>query len=91
MSFSESADIRDTWLTVEGKLVTSRYEAEFDHGEFCVDTVEDTASVVAVMCDACKKGVRVRLHLLSTNFDLDIPGALYLHVWPPWTSTGHQP
>jgi hypothetical protein len=55
--FSVSDNVRDTWITVEGKLVTSRYEAEFDHGDFCIDREVETGGVVAVMCDACKKGV----------------------------------
>ena len=42
---------------MDGKLITSKYEAEFDHGEFCIDTEVRTGDVVAVMCDACKKGV----------------------------------
>ena len=50
-------NVRDTWITVEGKLVTSRYEAEFDHGDFCIDREVMSGGVVAVMCDACKKGV----------------------------------
>ena len=56
ISYPDSSAVRDTWLTLEGSLVTSRYEAEFDHGEFCVDTDQDER-VVAVMCDACKQGV----------------------------------
>ena len=40
-----------------GELVTSRYEAEFDHGEFCVDRDVKSNDIVAVMCNACKKGV----------------------------------
>eukprot|EP00092_Neocalanus_flemingeri_P030860 GFUD01033514.1.p1 GENE.GFUD01033514.1~~GFUD01033514.1.p1 ORF type:complete len:712 (+),score=129.88 GFUD01033514.1:89-2224(+) len=52
-----SVEIRDTWVTVNGKLVTSRYEAEFDHGEFCVDRDIETHDIVAVMCDACKQGI----------------------------------
>ena len=42
---------------MQGKLVTSRYEAEFDHGDFCVDRDVESSGVVAVMCDACKMGV----------------------------------
>ena len=54
---SESEKIRDAWITVTGKLVTSRYETEFDHGEFCVDRDVKSKDIIAVMCDACKKGV----------------------------------
>ena len=42
---------------MKGELVTSRYEAEFEHGEFCVDVDTKSSGVVAVMCDACKQGV----------------------------------
>ena len=54
---SASENIRDTWITVEGQLVTSRYEAGFDHGEFCVDRDVKSNDIVALMCDACKMGV----------------------------------
>ena len=37
--------------------MTSRYDPEYEHGEFCVDVDMETNGVVAVMCDACKKGV----------------------------------
>ena len=46
-----------TWITLSGDLVTIRYEAEFDHAEFCVDVDMATAGVVGVMCNACKKEV----------------------------------
>ena len=49
---------------MRGELVTSRYEAEFDHGEFCVDVDIKNSGVVAVMCDACKKGVCIGCPLL---------------------------
>jgi len=52
-----SDTVHDTWITVNSKLVTSRYQAEFDHGEFCVDTELESGNIVAVMCDACKKGI----------------------------------
>ena len=48
-----SDNVRDTWITVNGKLVTSRYESEFDHGDFCIDREVKTGAVMAVMCDAC--------------------------------------
>ena len=57
MLISASQKIRDTWITVTGELVTSRYEAEFDHGEFCIDRDVKSMDIVAVMCNACKKGV----------------------------------
>ena len=50
---------------MNGELFTSRYEAEFDHGEFCVDVDIDNNGTVAVMCDACKKGVRLSVKILS--------------------------
>ena len=56
-------NVRDTWITVEGKLVTSRYEAEFDHGDFCIDREVASGFVVAVMFYACKKGVAIFLFL----------------------------
>ena len=49
---------------MNGELVNSRYEAEFDHGEFCVDIDAENNSIVAVMCDACKKGVRLSVKIL---------------------------
>ena len=54
--------------------MTSRYEAEFDHGEFCVDLDLATTDVVAVMCDACKKGVSFIIILMIYNiFLVQIP------------------
>ena len=53
----ESKTLRDTWITTDGKLMASRYEAGFEHGDFCIDQVKGGGRVVAVMCDACKKGV----------------------------------
>ena len=54
--------------------MTSRYEAEFDHGEFCVDLDLATTDVVAVMCDACKKGVSFIIIVMIYNvFLVQIP------------------
>ena len=79
-----SEKVRDTWITVKGELVTSRYEAEFEHGEFCVDVDVKNSGVVAVMCDACKKGVCIAciFFALVTIYSLD---SLHKHVLSSWT------
>jgi len=42
------------WITSNGELITTRYEADFPHGQFCVEYGDTTESIVAVMCDPCK-------------------------------------
>jgi len=41
------------WITSEGELVTTRYEAEFTHGQFCVEFGNSSDVIVAVMCNPC--------------------------------------
>ena len=76
--------VLDTWITLSGDLVTSRYEAEFEHGEFCVDVDKENTGVVGVMCDACKKGVSFILIFESfvIYFCLD---TLYKYVLSAWS------
>ena len=84
--FSASDTVHDTWITVNSKLVTSRYQAEFDHGEFCVDTELESGNIVAVMCDACKKGVScfVLLSHLPSNSVSEVEKVLFFikPIWP---------
>jgi len=56
---------KETWLTVKGSIVTSRYESTFPHGDFCIDNffssnsdkndfTEDERGVVSLICDPCE-------------------------------------
>ena len=47
----------DTWVTTSGQLVTTKYEEQFQHGDFCVDRTAG-GDLVAVMCNPCNKKVR---------------------------------
>jgi len=42
------------WITSEGELITTRFEADFQHGQFCVEYGNTTKSIVAVMCNPCR-------------------------------------
>ena len=84
MQCEGSQAVLDTWITLSGELVTSRYEAEFEHGEFCVDVDKENTGVVGVMCDACKQGVSLIIifELFVIYFYLD---PLYKYVLSTWS------
>ena len=76
-SFSCPGGKSQNWLTTDGYLVTDKYQAEFDHGEFCVDNLVGESTVgeskvgegdgndlAAVMCNPCQEKVRCHRSIL---------------------------
>jgi len=74
--FSTGSRVMDTWITRSGKLVTTKYDEAFPHGDFCVDRTS-SGDLVAVMCNPCSEKLQC-IHLccphgqaFMTNPDYD--------------------
>jgi len=80
------------WLTLEGGMVTEKYEKEFPHGDFCLERDIDQ-DLVAVMCDPCQEKVCLKLccphgKILKPNYEDgtdDKPSGHCISDSPQWS------
>ena len=79
----------DTWITRSGKLVTTKYDDAFPHGDFCVDRTS-SGDLVAVMCNPCSEKVKECTQGVK-KYKVSVLVAVYPSVLPPWPSVYDQP
>ena len=76
------------WITSDGELITTRYEADFQHGQvlfrfispetrvffpqFCVEYGNSTEGILAVMCDPCKGSEVIDSFVLFICFSVSV-------------------